>query len=117
MRHGTSIRSLASVLLIVLIAPSPGASALISVGSNAPVSDQNWPAGALDLANLKTRVGWWEGPPFGGGEWCFQYRGDTAAFNEAFAAFARIKSPQLLLVIHEGPGDCQFLKDSGNAKS
>ena len=55
--------------ILILWAVTP-ASALILVGrGNAPVTDQNWRAGALDVANLKTRVGWWEGPPFGGGQW------------------------------------------------
>jgi hypothetical protein len=80
------------------------ASALIEVGrDNTPVHDAGWPEGALALANLPTRLGWWEGPPFGGGEWTFCYRGDTAAFNQALAAFAAIRAPALDLVIQDGP--------------
>jgi hypothetical protein len=47
------------------------------------------------VANLKSRVGWWEGPPFGGGEWHFLYRGDQAAFEATLAAFAAIRAPVL----------------------
>ena len=48
----------------------PGATfALIMTGKGEPVTDAGWPAGALAVANLKSRLGWWEGPPFGGGEW------------------------------------------------
>ncbi len=80
------------------------ACALIQVGrGNAPVQDAGWPEGALAVANLQSRLGWWEGPPFGGGEWHFAYRGDTAAFNQALAAFAAIRAPALDLVIQDGP--------------
>jgi hypothetical protein len=110
-------RSIHYACLCLLLACA-SAHGLIEIGrGNQPVTDKDWPAGALDVANLKTRVGWWEGPPFGGGEWCFPYRGDTAAFNEALAAFARIKWPQLLLVVHEGRGEGQFLKDSADDKA
>jgi hypothetical protein len=57
----------------------------------------------LALANLQSRLGWWEGPPFGGGEWTFCYRGDTASFSQALAAFAAIRAPALDLVIQDGP--------------
>ena len=91
---------------------SLSASALIMTGrGNDPVHDAGWPEGALAVANLKSRVGWWEGPPFGGGEWHFLYRGDTAAFQNALTAFAAIRAPALDLAIHDGPEEEQFLKD------
>src|SRR3954451_23417554 len=103
--------SLPLFLLLILIATP--ATAMIMVGKgNAPVTDAGWPAGALAVANLKTRVGWWEGPPFGGGQWCLLYRGDTAALEETIKAFAAIRSPSpLQLVLHEGPQNCPFLDD------
>lgn len=80
------------------------ASALIMAGhGNAPVSDAGWAEGALAVANLQSRAGWWEGPPDGGGEWTFCYRGDTAALDQALAAFAAIRNPALDLVIRDGP--------------
>jgi hypothetical protein len=85
---------------------------------NAPVADSGWPAGALDVANLKTRIGWWEGPPFGGGEWCFLYRGDTAALEEAIKTFAAIRAPAALqLVLHEGPQNSPFMADPKDPKA
>src|SRR5947209_19599947 len=85
--------------------------ALIVVGrGNDPVHDNNWPAGSMEVANLKTRVGWWEGPPFGGGEHTLLYRGDEAAFQAALDAFARIKAPRLDLFVHDGgPAESTFL--------
>jgi uncharacterized GH25 family protein len=102
------------VLLMVVVIGllSCAAQALIMVGrGNAPVHDNNWPAGSLELANLKTRVGWWEGPPFGGGEWTFQYRGGAVAFQEALDLFGKIRAPELKLIVHEGRGQSPFLKD------
>ena len=89
---------------------SSSALALIMVGNGDPVNDAGWPAGALSVANLKSRVGWWEGPPFGGGQWSFLYRGDDAAFAETLAAFAAIRAPALDLVIHDGAGESPFLE-------
>src|SRR5688572_23474449 len=84
---------LAALLSLVAVAPALG---LIMVGKgNDPVKDNNWPAGSLDVANLKTRVAWMEGPPFGGGQHTFLYRGDTAAFQAVLDAFAKIKAPAL----------------------
>lgn len=88
------------------------ASALIMTGQgNKPVHDPGWPEGALAVANFESRVGWWEGPPYGGGEWQFLYRGDTEAFTEALAAFAAIRAPALDLVIHDGPHENGMLKE------
>lgn len=82
-----------------------------------PVEDEGWPEGALAVANLKSRVGWWEGPPFGGGEWQFLYRGDTETFGQALAAFADIRAPALELVIHDGPEHNRFLEHDETAKT
>src|SRR4051812_38318243 len=103
----------ASLLLMCLVwFSSLTASALILSGTgNDPVHDAGWPGGALAVANSKSRVGWWEGPPFGGGEWQFLYRGDTEAFSQALAKFGAIRAPALELVIHEGPEVNIFLKD------
>jgi len=87
------------------------ASALIMTGTgNQPVSDAGWPQGALAVANLRSRAGWWEGPPFGGGEWHFIYQGGTAALGEAIEAFAAIRAPALEVVLHDGPGLDTFIK-------
>src|SRR6185503_13736688 len=100
-RDSLSLALITSVLVLLLVATS--AQALIMVGKgNDPVNDHNWPAGSLDLANLKTRVGWWEGPPFGGGQWTFLYRGDAAALQAAIDLFGKINTPELTLVVHEG---------------
>jgi carboxypeptidase family protein len=107
---GIRISSFLICLSWLLALPAP---ALILTGrGNQPVHDAGWPEGALAVANLKSRVGWWEGPPFGGGEYQFLYRGDTEAFNEALTMFRGILAPALDLVIHDGPQTNVFLKDS-----
>jgi hypothetical protein len=108
--------TLAVVLFVLLLATA--AQAMITVGKgNDPVPDQQWPAGAVGVANLKTRLGWWEGPPFGGGQTTFQYRGDTAAFQQALDLFAQVKAPARRLVVHAGPQDGSFLKDEKDPKA
>lgn len=90
----------------------PSAQALIEVvEGNRPVENSGWPLGAEKVANLPSRLGYWVGPPFGGGEWHFLYRcKDNAEFSEALALFAAIRTPQLELVIHDGLGPTRFGK-------
>ncbi|HEX3449516.1 MAG TPA: hypothetical protein VHS97_14775, partial [Isosphaeraceae bacterium] len=67
-------------LLIALLAiTDPGeAYALITGGEgNKPISDPGWHAGAAAIFNHTGRVAWWEGPPFGGGQWHAECRGDA----------------------------------------
>jgi len=98
--------------LVCLLLASVPAQALIEVGwGNAPVRDRNWRAGAVDVANLKSRVALWVGPPFGGGMWNFLYRSDTGAFNQALEAFARVRAPSLELIVCDGPGEHPFIRD------
>ncbi len=94
---------------------SPAASALIT-GShgNSPIQhDMGWPAGSLQVANLPIRLGYWVGPPFGGGEFHFEYRcKDTEQFNSALQLFAAIESEKLELVVHNGPKYSFWLKQN-----
>ena len=104
----------ALLTLVCLLLASVPAQALISVGrGNAPVQDHNWRAGAVDVANLKSRVADWVGPSFGGGMWNFLYRGDTDAFNQALDVFAKVRAPSLELIVCDGPGESYVL---GNGK-
>lgn len=91
------------------------AAALILTGSrNQPVHDPGWPPGAVDVANLPTRIGWWEGPPFGGGEWHFEYRGGTEELQKALGAFAEIKGSVLDLFVHDGTKNSFVLDPNHN---
>jgi hypothetical protein len=105
-----------ALLTTALSAP---AMALIEVDlGNRPAFDEHWPAGSLQLGNLPTRVGWWEGPPYGGGERCFMYRGNAADMQQAVDAFGKIRVPVLQLIIHDnGPAESPFLKDEKDPKA
>src|SRR3954469_21184399 len=100
---------LAIPLLLLFVAPLH-ALILVQKG-NDPTGDHDWPAGSMDLANLKTRAGFWEGPPFGGGRYVFEYQGDTKALQEAVDLFAKIKSPELRVVVHDGQNKGFFFND------
>jgi hypothetical protein len=101
--------ALSITLLLLLTFPAP---AMISVlKGNSPVQDHNWPANALDLANLPDRVAMWEGPPMGGGQTQFVYRGDTGALQKALDLFAKINAPNLRLNLYESPYTISFLDD------
>lgn len=111
MNRFTSSAIALAVVSLACLATLP-ASALIMTGSgNQPVRDAGWPEGALAVANLTSRIGWWEGPPFGGGEWHFLYQGNTDGFKDALAVFAAIRAPALDLVIHDGPYEDSLLKE------
>ena len=57
--------------------------ALIEGGEgNTPINDPGWPKGAAEIFNHKGRTAWWVGPPFGGGEWHSECKGDVAALND-----------------------------------
>jgi hypothetical protein len=91
---------LAALLLLLFVTRAHAL--IIVVKGNDPTEDHDWPAGAVDVANLKTRAGFWEGPPFGGGRYVFEYKGDNKALQEAIDLFARINSPELRVVVHDG---------------
>jgi len=98
------------VLVGVLGYRPPRASALILTHTgNDPVTDMGWPQGALAVANMLTRVGYYEGPPFGGGQYVFQYHAATTQdFNDALKVFSHIAAPRLELVISDGA--CRDIK-------
>jgi hypothetical protein len=89
-------------LLLGLTFVTPAHALILVHKGNEPTQDRDWPAGSLAVANLKTRAGFWEGPPFGGGRYVFEYQGDNKALQEAIDLFAKIKSPQLRIVVHDG---------------
>src|ERR1035438_3379874 len=107
MNAGLKINCLALVVGLLMVVRT---NALIVSGTGSPTETNGWPEGAAAVSDLKSCVGWWEGPPFGGGEWHVQFRGDAKALNQALTNFAAIKSPTLDLVVHDGPKHDQFLE-------
>ena len=100
-------------VILALVAAAVPASALILTGTgNGPVRDPGWPKGASELANLKSRAGWFEGPPFGGGDWTFLYRGGAVELQEAVDALAKIESKERVGGHQRGRAHERDLRDS-----
>jgi hypothetical protein len=111
---------IASAAMILQVQP---ALALITGGTgNAPMRDPGWPRGAAAVFNSTTRVAWWEGPPFGGGQWHAECRGDAQALNTVLSDFSRVDAPVKRVVVHDGVGRSLWLdpnrqpEKSGDAK-
>lgn len=104
----------AAILLLCVFLGS--ASALITGGKDEAITVQGLPEGALPLANLKTRIAWWEGPPFGGGQYHFEYSGETADVQQAINLFAKIDSDRKRLIIRSGRPNSFWLGISDKAQ-
>jgi hypothetical protein len=79
--------------------------ALIEGGEgNKPLRDPGWPTGGAALINHPGRVAYWVGPPFGGGQWHAECRGDAKTLNAVLADFAKLDAKVKRVVVHDGPG-------------
>jgi hypothetical protein len=84
--------------------------ALIEGGAgNSPITDPGWPKGAAAIFNHRGRVAWWVGPPFGGGQWHAECRGDAKDLSAALADFARLDVKNKRIVVHDGAGHSFWL--------
>src|SRR5579859_2704773 len=119
----TARKNLGMALVLLLAAefmavPTPQAFALIFGGEgNGPLRDPGWPAGAAAIFNSTSRVAWWEGPPFGGGQWFAECRGDAKALSAILADFAKLDVKSKRIVLHDGVGTSFWLNiGNKNAK-
>jgi len=115
--HVSSVRkwllSGAWALLLGLGLPAI-AFALITGGEgNEPLSDPGWQTGAAAVFNVKSRVAYWEGPRFGGGQYTAECRGDTAALNAVLIDFAKIDAKTRRVTLHNGIGASFWLNTNG----
>src|SRR6516164_3024778 len=84
--------------------------ALIQGGEgNTPLPDPGWPKGAAAIFNHAGRIAWWEGPPFGGGQWHAECRGDAKALSAVLADFAKLDVKSKRVVLHDGVGNSFWL--------
>jgi hypothetical protein len=84
--------------------------ALITGGKgNEPIPNPGWPEGAEKIFNHEARIAYWVGPPFGGGQWHAEYRGDTKTLNDLLADFARLDVKSKTIVVHDGVGRSYWL--------
>lgn len=99
-----------TVTLLLLIAAitslsSPSALASITGGEgNKRLADPGWPKGAAAIFNTESRIAWWEGPPYGGGQWHSECRGDARALSEILAGFATLEVKNKRVILHDGVG-------------
>lgn len=134
---GATLRTAVAAVAVLSLSASAWALIEFSPGST-PVENTGWPLGCEKVANQPGRLGYWEGPPLGGGESHFEFAcKDTAEFNEALKAFAAIQLPRLpskaftsvdgvitfgeaepapVLVIHDGPKQSAIFECEGNAE-
>ena len=96
---------MAALIIAFASVSSSQAWALITGGEgNDPVADPGWPTNAAVVFNTKSRIAFWEGPPFGGGQSHAECRGDTEAFQKVLDDFATIDTPFKRVVLHDGIG-------------
>lgn len=119
--HRKHLLAFASALLAVALASLSinKVRALIMGGEgNTPLHDPGWPKGAAAVFNHKARIAYWEGPPFGGGQWHAECRAETdkavATFNEMLVDFAKIDGKNKSVIIHDGMGHSFWLNPNGN---
>ncbi|HEV3145557.1 MAG TPA: carboxypeptidase-like regulatory domain-containing protein [Gemmataceae bacterium] len=97
-----------------MLVASPQAFALIMGGEgNSPLPDPGWPKGAAAILNAKARIAYWEGPPFGGGQWHAECRGDAKALSDVLADFAKLDVKSKRVVLHDGVGNSFWLNPNG----
>jgi protocatechuate 3,4-dioxygenase beta subunit len=87
---------------MVAAAVSPALALITGGEGNEPHSDPGWPAGAAKIFNHEGRIAWWEGPPFGGGQWTAECRGNAKTFSDVLADFVKVDSKNKRVVIHDG---------------
>ena len=103
--RGSRWATLLATLCVSLLAEPGAAWALITGGTgNTPLARRDWPDGAAAVFDVPSRVAYWEGPPFGGGQWHAECRGDAAALNKVLADFAKLSVKNRRIVVHDGVG-------------
>jgi len=115
-QRGQRVPAPAAVLLTTMIAAvsAQTAFALITGGvGNDAKDDAGWPAGAAAIFNHPSRVAWWEGPPFGGGQWHAECQGDAKALSAVLVEFAELDVTAKRIVVHDGIGYSFWLNPNG----
>lgn len=103
--------------ILVFCSFSPTVFGLIEGGEgNMPISDPGWPKGAAEIFNHTGRIAWWVGPPFGGGEWHSECKGDSAALNEVLRQFVKVAGTKKRLVVLDGLGYSFWLDPNGSKR-
>ncbi len=96
MRRMLKVLGFLSILCMMWPLPTTVYALITWSAGNKPVTNMGWPTGTEEVTNLPSRLGYMVGPPFGGGEFYFQYScKDTTEFNEALQKFDAIRAPRI----------------------
>lgn len=97
------------VALVIALGVRTSAASIRGGEGNTPLNDPGWPAGAAGLFNHPGRVAWWEGPPYGGGQWHAECRGTAEDLSAVLADFAKIDAKIKRVFVHDGAGKSFWL--------
>ena len=102
-------------LMIAMLSLSgrPAWALIFGAEGNNPITDPGWPKGAAAVFNTEFRVAYWEGPPFGGGQYHAECRGDHVKLQRVLDDFAKIDTPFKRVVLHDGVGRSFWLNPNG----
>lgn len=110
------VNLLAYCALLLMTLLSSNSYALIEGGDgNDPVQDPGWPKGAAEIFNHKGRIAYWIGPPYGGGQWHAECKGNATVVNEVLKQFAKIEGKKRI-VVHDGLGYSFWLDPNGTKR-
>ncbi len=112
-RSERQVPAAAIILAFLLVAlPTREAAAMITGGEgNTPIADPGWPKGAAAIFNHAGRFAWWEGPPFGGGQWHSECRGNATALTAILTGFSRMDGKTKRVVVHDGVGQSFWISE------
>src|SRR4051794_15975988 len=96
-----TIRTGFLITILASVAPTDALALITGGKGNERITDPGWPAGAAAIFNHTGRIAWWEGPPFGGGQWHAECRGDAKALNAVLADFARMDARVKRVIVHD----------------
>lgn len=102
--------------VVMALAPSAAWALILGGTGNTPLKRPDWPAGAAAVFDSPSRVAYWEGPPYGGGHWNSECRGDAAALNVVLADFAKLDVKNRRVVLHDGVGASFWLSTAQRGK-
>ena len=100
---------------LLLVYPSSALAMIRGGAGNKPITDPGWPRGASGIFNHPARIAWWEGPPFGGGQWHAEFRGEAKTLNAMLEGLARLDVKSKRIVVHDGVGASFWLNPNREA--
>lgn len=98
-----------AALVACIFAATPAHAVIFGGTDNRAMDTTGWQEGTAAVFNVPGRIAYWEGPPFGGGQYHSECRGGAEAFNAVLEDFAKIQAATKRLVVHDGIGQSVWL--------